>query len=289
MPSHSSPEVNIPTAEQSISCSQCEYKCTLDIDLKNHTQLKHKKETKYWCTECKFVTNYVANTWEHTLAEHPDSSFEFNPKQMDNVVLKLVAEQNADIVEEMESMKREIKDAFDQLSGLVETTLGSIKNDTHEKCKTLADAVMMLYKKTSKVKLRTKAKGNSKTRIKPVSDKIHKEKEKSLFPPSVPKPVRAKRSIRPSSSKASPTATPSAAKVSSSKPKQASYASVAASSVTKEHPEKKAAPLGSTPSTAKEQIKKKSAFLSKPKILYVADSVGHSASMSNLEISQNCR
>ena len=95
--------------------------------------------------------------------------------------------------------------------------------------------------------------------------------------------------IRPSSSKASPTATPSAAKVSSSKPKQASYASVAASSVTKEHQEKKAAPLGSTPSTAKEQIKKKSSFLSKPKILYVADSVGHSASMSNLEISQNCR
>ena len=172
LPNHSSPEVNIPTAEQSISCSQCEYKCTLDIDLKNHIQLKHKKETKYWCTECKFVTNYVANTWEHTLAEHPDSSFEFNPKQMDNLVLKLVAEQNADIVEEMESMKREIKDAFDKLSGLVETTLGSLKNDTNEKCKTLANAVMKIYEKTSKVKLRTKSKGNSNTRIKPVSSKI---------------------------------------------------------------------------------------------------------------------
>ena len=143
---------------------------------------------------------------------------------MDNVVLKLVAEQNADIVEEMESMKREIKDAFDKLSGLVETTLGSLKNDTNEKCKTLADAVMKLYEKTSKVKLRTKSKGNSNTRINPVSSKIHKEKEKSLFPPSVPKPVRAKRSIRPSSSKASPTATPSAAKVSSPTTKQASYA-----------------------------------------------------------------
>jgi hypothetical protein len=135
---------------------------------------------------------------------------------------------------------------------------------------------------------RTKAKGNSKTRMKPVSDKIHKEKEKFLFPPSVPKPVRAKKTIRPSSSKASPTATPLAAKVSSPTPKQASYASVAASSATKEVKGKKAAPLGSAPSTAKEQINKKSAFLSKPKILYVADSVGHSASMSNLEISQNC-
>ena len=44
-----------------------------------------------------------------------------------------------------------------------------------------------------------------------------------------------------------------------------------------------------TPRTTSSSSSPKSAFLSKPKVLYIADSVGHTASMQNLEFFQGCR
>ena len=56
-----------------------------------------------------YTTDYVANTWVHTHEEHPDKSFELNSKEAKDLILRLVAEQNADIAEEMGGLREGIK------------------------------------------------------------------------------------------------------------------------------------------------------------------------------------
>ena len=53
-------------------------------------------------------------------------------------------------------MKLDIKEAFEKLVQVVETTMGTVKNDTNEKCKTMADTVLKLYGKISKLQTRSK-------------------------------------------------------------------------------------------------------------------------------------
>ena len=138
--------VNIDADDQTIiACNKCDYKCRLNIQLKKHTTKKHPSESKYNCNEYGFETNYVANTWEHTLEQHPDKSFEFTPKEAENFILKLVAEQNANIVEEIGGLKMDIQGAFEQLVKVVDTQVSSIKEDTNDKCKLMADTIMKLY------------------------------------------------------------------------------------------------------------------------------------------------
>ena len=146
------PKVNISEEDQiTLSCSKCQFKCKLNIQLKKHTQNKHKEGAKYNCNECGFSTDM-----EHTLSEHPDKSFQFTQEESENMLLKLVAEQNADIVDENNSMKEDIKGAFEKLVNVVDTAVSSIKNDTNNKCKTLADTVTKLYGKIENLATRTK-------------------------------------------------------------------------------------------------------------------------------------
>ena len=69
----------------------------------------------YKCKECKFISNFAADVWEHVAFEHPNHSHQFPSKENQNVVLKLVAEQNTEIVEEMSEMKKESPEAFEQI------------------------------------------------------------------------------------------------------------------------------------------------------------------------------
>ena len=56
-----------------------------------------------------------------------------------------MAEQNANIVEEITGLKLDIQGAFEQLVKVVDTKVGSIKEDTNDKCKLMADTVRKLY------------------------------------------------------------------------------------------------------------------------------------------------
>ena len=60
------------------------------------------------------------------------------PEQNENeVMLKCVAEQNAQIIEELDTIKNVFNGAFEKLTDIV----GSLKDESNEKCKTLADTV----------------------------------------------------------------------------------------------------------------------------------------------------
>ena len=98
-----------------VECNQCKNKCKLNIQLKAHTRKVHVQDPKYKCKECKFTSNFAADVWEHVAFEHPNHSHQFPSKENENVVLKLVAEQNTEIVEEMSEMKKESQEAFEQI------------------------------------------------------------------------------------------------------------------------------------------------------------------------------
>ena len=64
--------------------------------------------------------------------------------------MKLVAEQNAEIIEQLETIKNEFTGAFDSLAAIVTESVSNIKEDTNEKCKTLADTLIKLNSKISR-------------------------------------------------------------------------------------------------------------------------------------------
>ena len=136
----------------------------------------HLMEQKYRCKECEFSTDYVAHTWKHSLNQHPDGSTEMNVEQNENgIILKLVAEQNAEIIEELGTIKQEFTGAFEKLAEVV----SSIKNDSNDKCKTVADTVMKLYGKISKIQAKSKPTGHSKAKEMLQDDKKQKPVIKS--------------------------------------------------------------------------------------------------------------
>ena len=97
-----------------MQCDECQYKCLLNIHLKKHKKAVHEvqeNDLKYNCEKCAFATNYLLHLWEHREQKHPDQTPTFHPRSKD-MALALLAEQNIDLIEELESFKKGIKGAF---------------------------------------------------------------------------------------------------------------------------------------------------------------------------------
>ena len=124
--------------------------------------------------------------------------------------------------------------------------------------------------KAKPIKMIEKPIKDPKMKEKPVKDSNMKEKPVSE--------KQAKKKSSPSSSKQIPVNKP------------ATYASTVKSGLGSSAPKTGSSNDDPTSSSSKGNSRQSSsAFTAKPKILYVADSVGHSASLSNLEIFQDCR
>ena len=230
-----SPKVNINSEDQTIiTCEQCEYKCRLNIMLKKHIQKEHP-HMKHTCEQCEYGTNFIANIWEHSLSHHPKKSPQLKEIENENFIIKIVAEQNANIIAEIEKLKEDTKGAFLQLAKAIDDSIGSIREETNENCKNLVDKVSKLYDRISD-------RGVSSTRV-------HESPSTGI----------TTKTSSPSSSKKKPKRKPAAPK----------------------------SPNNTSGSTSSQSSK--SSFNSKPKVLYAADSVGHTASAGQLEYSSNCR
>ena len=171
-------KVNIVKDVFIVACDHCEYKCTSNIQLKNHIRKKHPSNEKYNCRECEFASNYVADLWKHTYEEHSDQTSQFDQKEVVNMCLRMCAEQHMEVLEEMETMKSDMKGAFKNMADIMEASVGNIKDDTEEKCKTLANTVIKLYRKISKLELASKAKNESQSKPKLAPVKEINEKAK---------------------------------------------------------------------------------------------------------------
>ena len=145
---HMSMQVNIDINDQNIiACQQCEYKCNLNIKLKKHMKTMHKSDKKYTCEECDFGTAFVANVWEHTLTQHPNKSYRFNEINKEDMILKIVAEQNEKILAEIENLKKDTKVAFGQFAIAIDSSLSRIKEEASQECTNLVETVENLNEK----------------------------------------------------------------------------------------------------------------------------------------------
>ena len=81
----------------------------------------HKSTEKYNCKACNFSTEFIASSWEHVATDHPELADELTPKQRENFILKIVAEQTMNISEEMEALHKSTNNAFVELSKTLKT------------------------------------------------------------------------------------------------------------------------------------------------------------------------
>ena len=142
--------------------------------------------------------------------------------------MKIVAEQMNSVLEEMESLKSDTKDAFIELTKTLKTCLSEVKVDNNEKCRILGNTVAKINDKVAKIEkalFKVKKTNIDKQRKAPNSfaevtgkgngqkpeSKRKKPSESSSAPPSTG-------SYRPSSSSAPPTTVPSNASKQSGKP-----------------------------------------------------------------------
>ena len=115
----------------SIQCELCDYKCMYNIQLKKHMKTYHERvmsEPKYNCRDCDFASHYYLYSWKHredmhmNTSEHPTT----DPKYMAQA---LIAEQNIDVFCELESLKKDLKEAFSTLSDNIESKIASLRKD----------------------------------------------------------------------------------------------------------------------------------------------------------------
>ena len=103
-----------------VACEKCEYKCKLNIELRNHKKRKHtnEEEHKYQCNFCEFQSNMLIKMCEHKLINHPEVDPEFNPKSITakEMILNLIAEQTKDLVMDVLEIKKYVYEAVTMLS-----------------------------------------------------------------------------------------------------------------------------------------------------------------------------
>ena len=102
------------------SCSLCEYKYKLNIQLVQHMKKKHEPviDKKYKCSSCAFQSDYLIKMYEHRLSVHPETPIGFSPKSTSakDMAINLIAEQNMEIMEEVLDMKKGVISSFEKLS-----------------------------------------------------------------------------------------------------------------------------------------------------------------------------
>ena len=69
---------NVVAEETNIKCTECEYRCEENIQQESHIKAMHSG-AKYNCTYCEFKTNYIAESWTHSVSQHTDPNSSFNP------------------------------------------------------------------------------------------------------------------------------------------------------------------------------------------------------------------
>ena len=149
---HKSSKVDLAVSDQNaIKCDLCDYRCRYVIQRKKHMDKIHKSEPQYKCKKCNFSTEFVVDVWEHTLVAHPEESDDFKPKDSENFILKIVAEQTNSMMGELASFKMDTRNAFKDIGDSLVTCLDKINKDNNEKCETLGNTVVKIYEKVAQL------------------------------------------------------------------------------------------------------------------------------------------
>ena len=150
---HITVKVNIKEKEQIIlSCEVCEYKCRLNIQLKKHMSVTHldkgEEQGKYKCAVCSFTGNFLVDIWQHRQSVHADTTPEFLPQTRSSheVAIAYLAEQNLELSEEMETLKKDFKGAFEVFAHDLEANLNALREEATTNNMNLSAAIAGVLK-----------------------------------------------------------------------------------------------------------------------------------------------
>ena len=224
-------------------------------------------ESTYKCKQCDFATEFVADVWKHTHVAHPDASNEYTkhtPKDSENIVLKIVAEQTNSLMGEVANFKVDTRNALEDITTTLVKCLDKINKDNNEKCNTLGNIVLKIYRKISKLE-KALDKGSKKIIDNTFKAAEPKKKKYAEFVQKVAKKTAKCKDTEPPVTIASRVSTVSAGSSSSSSLNSpASFSSTNSPSI-------------------------KTSFMQQPKILYVGDSVAHTVNLRHVEKALKCR
>lgn len=190
---HKNLKVDIEAKDQvEIYCDECEYTCKLNIQLRKHKKSAHigkeNTELRFQCDSCAFASNYVLHMWEHRQANHPQNIPQFFPKSKD-MVLALLAEQSYDMIEEIGTLKKNMKESFLELADAIGSSLEIVRNQVEENQNTsksaldiIADKVEMILTDKNSIKnivMGNKAKLDDLAKIKDTKEEPKHQKEES--------------------------------------------------------------------------------------------------------------
>ena len=103
-------------------------------------------ELRLKCGSCEFSSNYVLKMWQHRQTEHTGKVPEFQPKS-NEMVSALLAEQGFHILEELETMKKDIKGSFIELTKGIGGGLVEASNEMNEKFVEMQATIVKLNNK----------------------------------------------------------------------------------------------------------------------------------------------
>ena len=144
--SHINVKVDLKTKDQIvIQCELCEYRCRLNIQLNKHMLLKHAnvEHLRYTCELCPFTAHYILSLWNHRETAHADTTPVFVPKPKTNqdLAIAYLAEQNLELLEEMETMKKDFRGAFEEFANGIEENMILMRDESNNNSKVIKDAI----------------------------------------------------------------------------------------------------------------------------------------------------
>ena len=248
-----------------IQCTKCKYICTLNIQLKKHIQQKHENEQiqimKFNCNFCDYGSNLLTKMFEHRLDDHKEDTSDFISKHtvVKDMLINLIAEQNIEILQEFEQLKRGLKDSFEQLSEDVKIL---VDDATESKLKNIEDKLGIIGKNMENQTLVTKN----------IRDVLCQPKTCSSSFPSPPTDIAAQ---------------PPSPYIDAVPPPHidagATQPSPSCDATRSPTPGIAAQPPPSPQRPVTTTKNRKSVFLSRPKILYVGDSIATNVNFRRLE------
>ena len=149
---HKEVRINLDSQDQIvIACELCAYKCRLNVQLKKHKKTMHPKTSQpkqtWSCETCGFASEFILDMWKHREEQHSNSTPEFQPKPKQDFAIAFLAEHNLDIMEEMDTLKKEVRASILRLASDIEDNLATIRDESKACSKITLDAISQVYNK----------------------------------------------------------------------------------------------------------------------------------------------
>ena len=135
-----------------ISCTECSFKCRLNIQLRKHMKSSHYHETKHTCSVCEFVCNSSSNIVVHYMSEHvdevPEESHE--PETLSET-LDYLTKHSKSLNKEVKLIQTALKKSYRDVELLLTVGMNKIINENNVKFEAINDLIKKANSKVNHV------------------------------------------------------------------------------------------------------------------------------------------